>query len=191
MPSGNALILDSIPQGEIVKTIVSGILVTELILFVISITLIVIWWDTGYVWILFAKVLLFPRIVCLIILLFRKVNVLRLLGTKKYSKIIRYLSYYPELGIWFVIGLISGYFLWVLVLIADLIGLILTGRFISFQALFYLTLDVAAIVEVFVSIYYIYYEGVFNNIVHTYKSNSNKATVKRKKRKSNKTILPL
>jgi hypothetical protein len=143
------------------------VLVIDFVLISITTFYIVFWWNVGWVWDLFLRFPTLLRMFCLSIVLCMNINVYKILGAvPKFNKILRHFFEYKPLAIWMIIGYMD-IILRFLILLIDLVGLsAIVQRFVSFQTLAYLPLDVMYILEFWISVNLIYYKGVYWNIIH-------------------------
>lgn len=168
--------LDSIDKREVanslkkLKRVFKGyafaVFLIELIISIYNYILIIMWLDTSFYWTLFLH---FPNLVRCILLLyiisFININVIKIMGVNKYYKIIRHFSYYNSLWLWILIGFLDNYVLRYTIAIIDISYFLLISHRVEYtQFLMYLILDILLIIEFRVSIDFIYYKGIWNNV---------------------------
>lgn len=152
------------------KCYVFLVIVIESVLLSTTISFIVIYWDTGYVWDLFFRLPTLIRLFLLWIVLFcQKISVYDLLGACDTSKMIRYFYTYNTLGTWALTGFLDLYILRYTILVIDcILPWTLSGtRFL--QIILYIFVDVLYIFEYYLSKWLLYERAVYYNIKYTFR----------------------
>ena len=127
----------------------------------------VVWWHTGYVGVLFARALVLVRLVLLLRVIAISVRVVRLVGVGRYYKIVRHLWRHPSLAWWWVVGFVDLYTVRVLVPIVNIVHFTVfavPGHDSALQFAAYLLLDVLFVAEFYVTLHFVYYRGIRQNI---------------------------
>lgn len=139
-------------------------LLSHLIVTGLTVAYIAIWWETGYVGVLFARILVIPRIILLLRVLTIRIDVIAIMGVGKYYKIMRYFSHHPALGAWLLIGFVDLYLIRWKIPFLNLLHFTIKGPVDTFQFPAYLILDLLYFIDFYVTVYIVYYVAVRRNI---------------------------
>jgi hypothetical protein len=157
------------------KCYVFLVIMIESFLLSVTISFIIIWWFTGYVWDLFLR---FPTLIRWMILccvlLCQRINVLRLNGNSQDNKKLSNFYNYNSLGTWMAIGMVDVYLFRYPILILDLIIPILLTKTTLLQFLLYILLDIFYIGEYYLSNHILVNCAVYENIRKQKKFNMKK-----------------
>ena len=140
-------------------------LVLQILTLSATIAYIVLWWDAGYtfwLWIRllnFVRVLLIAKAMCI-----RDLDVVTIRGVGKYYKIVRHFSRHPSLGLWMLTGMLDLYLFRLTIPVFDFLKFTLYGPVDTLQFPSYLLLDALYVLDYYGGFYLVYKLGVWVNV---------------------------
>ncbi len=140
-------------------------LVLQLVTLSATIAYIILWWDAGYtfwLWVRllnFVRVLLIAKTICV-----RDLDVVTIRGVGRYYKIVRHFSRHPSLGLWMLTGMLDLYLFRLTIPAFDLLKFTLFGPVDTLQFPSYLLLDALYVLDYYGGFYVIYELGVWSNV---------------------------
>ncbi len=156
-------------QPALSKTFKRYALATVLIEYTLagmSIALIVIYWNTGFVWTQFLHLPMLIRAMLLSgVELCDRIEVYKILGVNKYYKILRHFTRYPKLAWWLLLGFTSLYLLYWWIPIVHIVHFVKNGLVVTAQFPLYIILDVLFFVEHWIAVHLVYKKGVVENVM--------------------------
>ena len=140
-------------------------LVLQLVTLSATIAYIILWWDAGYtfwLWVRllnFVRVLLIAKTICV-----RDLDVVTIRGVGRYYKIVRHFSRHPSLGLWMLTGMLDLYLFRLTIPAFDLLKFTLFGPVDTLQFPSYLLLDALYVLDYYGGFYLVYKLGVWVNV---------------------------
>ncbi|KKL78209.1 hypothetical protein LCGC14_2027140 [marine sediment metagenome] len=167
--------LDDVPRAEIgdkrrrlqraFKCYVALALASHVTLAALTAVYIVVWQHTGYVAVLYARVLVVVRIVLLVrVLSIRRIDVVVLVGVRRYHKVVRHFKRHPALALWLWVGFVDLYVLRYKAVLIDVLHFALSGPADTLQFPAYVLLDVLYIVDFHLTFYLVYWVGTCGTV---------------------------
>ncbi len=166
--------LDEVPRAEVdcnrrrlqraFKRYVLVALAAHAALAALTVAYIAVWHRTGYVAVLYARALIVVRIVLLLRVLAIDIDVVLLVGVRRYYKVVRHFAVHPALALWLWVGFVDLFALRYKALLIDLVHFTLSGTAGTSQFAAYLLLDVLYIVEFHFTFYVVYWAGTCGTV---------------------------